>query len=271
MKNQVENSFLSQEERDLSSKFLEKGYLIEPVADQSSLAWIRKSFFNIVTQELNIKDKLNEENLFNLIHEKISIDQLNDFRLLVIKKINNLPDFREHYYKIAKPYLDTILGNELAMQTKINLSIQFPNDDSSLLATHADTWSGDSPFETVVWLPLVDCYKTKSMYILPPMENQKLNTRFKSLAGKSTEDLFTSIQGNLDWIEINYGEVLLFNMALPHGNRVNQESETRWTMNCRFKGLFTPYSDKKLGSFFEPISLRAASINGMLYQHPKIE
>ena len=54
----------------------------------------------------------------------------------------------------------------MAMQNSINLSIQLPNDKSSLLAIHADTWSGDS-FEVAVWLPLVDVYKTKSMYILP--------------------------------------------------------------------------------------------------------
>ena len=47
-----------------------------------------------------------------------------------------------------------------------------------LLPTHADTWSGDSPFEVVVWVPLVNCYKTKSMYILPPNENVELNNNF---------------------------------------------------------------------------------------------
>ena len=52
------------------------------------------------------------------------------------------------------------------MQMRISLSIQLPNDDSSLLPVHADTWSGVSPYEVVVWLPMVDCYKTKSMYIL---------------------------------------------------------------------------------------------------------
>ena len=53
------------------------------------------------------------------------------------------------------------------MQKKINLSIQLPNDNSSLLDVHADVWSGDSPYEAVIWMPLVDCFKTKSMYILP--------------------------------------------------------------------------------------------------------
>ncbi len=47
------------------------------------------------------------------------------------------------------------------MQLRVNLSIQMPEDESSLLPVHADTWSGDSPYEVVVWLPLVDCYDTK--------------------------------------------------------------------------------------------------------------
>ena len=65
------------------------------------------------------------------------------------------------------------------MQNKVNLSIQYPNDSSSLLETHADTWSGDSPYEVVVWLPLVDCYKTKSMYILPPEKLSLIDPFFK--------------------------------------------------------------------------------------------
>ena len=34
------------------------------------------------------------------------------------------------------------------------------------------------------------------------------------------------------------------------GNIVNKENETRWSLNCRFKGIFTPYNDKKIGEFF---------------------
>ena len=65
------------------------------------------------------------------------------------------------------------------MQQKINLSIQFPNDSSSLLPFHSDTWAGDSPFETVVWLPLVNCKKTKSMYIVPPNKMAMVNSLIK--------------------------------------------------------------------------------------------
>ena len=39
-------------------------------------------------------------------------------------------------------------------------------------------------------------------------------------------------------------------------------------MNCRFKGVFTPYADKTLGEFFEPVTLRPASRIGLDYQLP---
>ena len=172
------------------------------------------------------------------------------------------------YFRVARPYLEILVGNELAMQLRINLSIQFPQDESSLLPVHADTWSGDSPFEVVVWLPLVDCYGTKTMYLLPPQGAADLSQEFVGRAGKSSEQLFQSIKEDVRWLDVRFGEVLVFDQALPHGNRVNEESETRWSLNCRFKGVFTPYGDKKIGEFFEPITLRAASKTGMAYQLP---
>jgi len=265
-----ENSFLFNNEKDITNQYLNQGYYIGPVADEKALSWIHNSFLFIVREELNITEEDKGDKLLDLIHEKISISELNNFRLNIIRKINELPDFRKKYFQIAKPYLDMLVGNELAMQVKVNLSIQFPDDDSSLLPTHADTWSGDSPFEVVVWVPLVNCYKTKSMYILPPDENDKLNKNFKIMAGTDSEDLYQSIKDKVDWINIDYGNVMLFNNALPHGNRVNIESETRWSMNCRFKAIFSPYWDKKLGSFFEPITLRAASISGINYKLPEL-
>ena len=108
------------------------------------------------------------------------------------------------------------------------------------------------------------------MYLLPPEKNKDLERTFALQFGNSSKDLFQKISDQVMWLEIKYGEVLLFNQALPHGNIINKENETRWSMNCRFKSVFTPYGDKKLGEFFEPITLRAASKTGLVYQYPKM-
>ena len=91
---------------------------------------------------------------------------------------------------MARKQLYTIVGNELVMQNKVNLSIQLPNDDSSLLPIHSDTWSGDSPFEVVVWLPLVDCDTTKSMYILPPKTYGRYKKIFNKNKNASSDQIF---------------------------------------------------------------------------------
>ena len=42
-------------------------------------------------------------------------------------------------------------------------------------------------------------------------------------------------------------------------------------MNCRFKSVFSPYGDKKIGEFFEPITLRTASEIGINYKLPRVK
>jgi sporadic carbohydrate cluster 2OG-Fe(II) oxygenase len=262
--------FFTEAEQRLSNEYLRQGYVIRPVADPDALDRMRSHFARSICEVLGTPADAEPEALLNQIHQKVPVAELNSFRLKIIRGINAIEGFREMYFRVARPYLETLVGNELAMQLRVNLSIQFPEDDSSLLSVHADTWSGDSPFEVVVWLPLVDCYGTKAMYLLPPQKSAELGKRFSEQAGASSETLYEAIKDDVQWLEVRYGEVLVFDQALPHGNRVNVEAETRWSTNCRFKGVFTPYGDKKIGEFFEPITLRAASRIGMAYRLPNI-
>ena len=255
--------FLSKNEKILENEFIDQGFIVRETANKDALNKIQKFAIDLLSRK-------GGDSLDNA-HKAISINNLNDFRLEVINEINAQPWLREAYYQIAKPYLEILVGNELAMQSRVNLSIQLPGDDSSLLPVHADTWSGDSPFEVVVWLPLVDCFNTKSMYILKPKVAENISDIFKLHSEGDSEELFNTIKNDVDWIKINFGEVLVFNQAYPHGNRVNKENETRWSMNCRFKGLFTPYKDKKIGEFFEPITLRPVSKIAMNYKLPNTE
>ena len=154
------------------------------------------------------------------------------------------------------------------MQRRVNLSIQLPGDDSSLLPIHSDVWSGDSPYEVVLWVPLVDCFGSKSMFFLPPGKGGADGDKLDGLHHGSVETLYRSIEADVLWLDVPYGSVALFTQNCLHGNRVNREGTTRWSMNCRFKSVFSPYADKRLGEFFEPITLRAATRFGMGYRLP---
>ena len=172
-------SFLSEKEKKISKEFERNGYIVQNVSNFKSLEKIRDLFVSSIKKNIKNSSQLKtQENILNFIHKKIKPNKLNNIRMNIISEINKNKDIRRLYYEISRDYLDVLVGNELSMQLRINLSIQLPNDNSSLLPLHSDVWSGDSPYEIVVWLPLVDCYKTKAMYILPPKKYSKLKKQF---------------------------------------------------------------------------------------------
>ena len=184
------------------NEFVTKGYVIRDIQNINSLNWINKEYKKIIKQFLPVKNINDDQQIFNQIHTYVKLKDLNKFRLSVFNEINKKKFFKHHYYNIAKEYLDILAGNELAIQSRINLSIQIPNDKSSLLPLHADTWSGVSPYEIVVWLPLVDCYQTKSMYFYDITKMKYFNKVFKN-KNFSTSKIFnhfprSKINKNID-------------------------------------------------------------------------
>ncbi|MBI1774198.1 MAG: hypothetical protein HYR63_02515 [Proteobacteria bacterium] len=263
-----ETEFLTSEERALGQRFVADGYVILPVEDRLALDRIRDHMVLLARRRLG-QGEPNDPNVFlDGVGAWVDPKAVNDFRLAMIAGINAEAWLRPAYYRLARSTLAMVVGSELAMQRRINLSIQLPGDETSVLPSHTDTWSGDSPFEVVLWVPLVDCHDSKAMFLLPPGPNAAAAARLPELDGRGVEGLFKMIEPDLRYLVVPYGHFLLFDQNLIHGNRVNREKTTRWSFNCRFKGLFTPYADKKLGEFFEPITLRPATRLGLAYRLP---
>ena len=107
------------------------------------------------------------------------------------------------------------------------------------------------------------------MFILPASKSKKLKKIFSDKKINKSDDIYNSIKKDLVWLDVKFGQIVIFDHSLPHGNIVNKELETRWSMNCRFKSIFTPYKDKRLGEYYEPITLKPASRRGMEYKFPK--
>jgi len=263
--------FYTDDEKEITQQFLRDKYLVLPAEDMDVMRAIRHKVAQIAAQATRhtLENEDSVDSFLNDVHKLITVEELNDVRLKVITEMNRDVWFRQAYFKTARNILMTLAGNELAMQRRINLSIQLPNDDSSLLPVHADVWAGDSPFEIVLWIPLVNCYATKSMFITNAAVDEKVQADFSQFKDKSSEDLYQSIEKNVKFLDVPFGSVLLFSQNVMHGNRINQENETRWSMNCRFKSILTPYRGKKMGEFFEPITIRPLTRLGLDYRLPE--
>ena len=264
----VLESFLTKDEASIEDDFLKQGYRIFDVADKEALNRIRLEIVKLASAFLQESMPSDHHHFLSTIHSRVSYKKINALRLFIFEGLNAQSWVRSAYFQCAKQLLDIIVGNELVMQRKVNLSIQMPNDKSSILPVHADTWSGDSPYEVVLWLPFVDVAKTQSMFILPMAQNQFHIAAMEKKGISKTQEIMDEIKGDVIWLELTYGQGVIFTQNVMHGNVLNEEKTSRWSCNCRFKSVFSPYADKKIGEFFEPITLKPATRLGADYELP---
>ena len=257
--------FLPPGEVELATKFHADGYVIVPAENSAALERLRSTVAGQAAAWLGLPAPEDPRAFLDAIHEHVGPEQVNEMRRTVIHDLNREDWVAQAYYALARNTIGALVGNELAMQRRINLSVQMPRDETSVLPVHADVWDGNSPFEVVVWVPLVDCTGSKSMFLLRPEDNAAHEADFRRFAGKSVEDLYRAIEPDVVCPAVHFGEVMIFTLNVMHGNRVNFEVGTRWSFNARFKSLFSPYADKRLGEFFEPITIRPATRLGMNY------
>jgi len=263
------NSFLSETETGVMKGFQKNGWHRFSVAHIDLLNGLREKLYQWSMDYLKLQPAPDQATFFNETHNYVTVEGLNAFRLHLIGQLSSEPQIKAWLYHMARDPLYCLVGNELAMQRALNLSIQFPGDASSVLPLHSDVWSGNSPYEVVFWLPLVDCFNTKSMYVLPRHLSDPVLASFQKYASLSAEAFYQELEPQLQWMKVPYGDALLFSHSIIHGNRVNGESTTRWTMNVRFKSLLSPYGSKEAGESFIPITIRPATRVGYEYREPK--
>ena len=174
------------------------------------------------------------------IHEIVLVKDINRLRLAIFNEINKVEDWSSLIYKSIIPRINYMLGHDLSIQSKLNLSIQMPNDETSILEEHLDFRSGDSPFQLVIWIALTNSYLDNSMFI-----------KYNNLT---------------EFIEVKKGDILIFDPNIPHGNKINTTEHTRISMNVRIKNWFSPdmedlVPDRQFGIYYKDLSFSSTTLN----------
>lgn len=258
-------SFLSEEDRELSERFLNDGYVIHRCESPELLEEFRSA---IVRQSNDwLVENGAESSITDLSdsHHVILENRINEMRLALYATLNANPETRHSYFRLASNLIQSLVGNELAMQNKVNLSIQQPHDQSSVLELHSDVWTGDSPFQVVLWVPLTDASGTNAMFLLSPSESRIAFQQSREGSLTSMADIHEAYRTKLRPIEVKYGEILLFDSNCLHGNQLNTTTRARWSMNCRFVSLLAPSTtpERRLGPYYSPIMVRPATLMGL--------
>lgn len=241
--------------------FINTGF-VKLVLEKKSLNKISTFVKNKLKKKLKLKSIPKNQKLFEDLGNYLNIEKLNEVRLSIYNDLNNQSWLTKSILSLCQKDLEFFIGTEIAMQKKINFSIQLPNDDTSLLGAHGDYFSGESFFQINLWFPLSNVKKTSSMFVYSVNDSIKIFTAIKNNKVKNLDLYLKKFKKN--FIEVKYGEGLIFSPNLLHGNQINKEKNARVSFNIRFKNLFSPYnnykgSEKKLGQFYDPITPKLAT------------
>ena len=246
-----------------SKNLIDYGYKIFDIEDVNLLRDIEEDFKSF----LKVKNNLDVNDLSDL-HNHLDVSEVNQVRINYFQKINNDLSFSKQYLKMGEKIINEVVGTELAANKSVNFSIQMPHDETSLLGIHSDTFSGESEFQINLWIPITNSFQTNSMFIFNPEFSKETIDHIEKYEEVGIKSMLENEKDQYQFLELNYGQGLIFTPTCLHGNTLNSTSKTRISFNCRYKNLFSPYcareeSEKKLGSFYKPITPKAATLIGL--------
>jgi len=246
--------------RNYINQFRSDGIAVLPNEDSASFKVLKES----------ICSALSVDNL-EMLHHACDRQGINALRLATYRDINSLDDWENLYYSMANSTLIQLLGPDLLIQRKLNLSIQMPEDETSVLGLHMDTLSGQSPFELVMWVPFTGVSQSNGMYYFDRKTSFEIRQEMPTCEDRGLEYLRQKYWNRRKELEVNEGDVVIFSGTLFHGNVVNKTSTTRISVNCRFKNLFSPdapgleSAERGSGIFYKLLATGAVTDIGMEY------
>jgi len=207
------------------------------------------------------------------LHKHIKVDKLNKLRMNLFKDINKNSQFKKNIFKLAEKFIEGCVGSEIC-SSDVNLSIQLPNDESSLLEMHTDFFSGESLFQINLWIPFMDVKKTQSMFIIDPIKSYKILKKIKNNKQINFKDINKKYFKDIKWLKLKSGQALIFSPNCLHGNMTNKENKTRISINIRYKNIFSPYgnikNEKKIGNFYKVLSPKAVTLFNLKHNFDEI-
>ncbi len=236
--------------QNIKNKKLEDlGWEIIDTNNKKKLNLLRRNVYKVVKKVFNLNEK-NENKGLNYFHKhlkNLSDIELNAKKVEVINQISNDKKLVDIIFDAFSEKITSLIGNDLLVQKTINLVIQRPSDKNPTIP-HRDA-PPNSFFELVIWVPLVDCRDTKSMYAIDLSSTAKnLNQLEKN--PENWNKFLNGFKKHKVYPKVKFGQALFFLPYIYHGSDINKTNETRFSLNIRFKSLFTPSGRKFPLHFF---------------------
>lgn len=252
--------------------FVKDGYI---VFDFYSTAYLEK-FRERILQKLRkiLKD---ETVTLERFHEYVSND---DQKIDIQYEINKMIWDEQLHEQIIRDNIDiyyNLIGKDLDIQVQPYLRIARPNMAQDNIGFHRDPFYGSSAYELSSVIPLMDLNEKSTLMIepgshtKPPIPYTKVESETVKKGDKKSQLGFQYAPKIIDTdykieaipIPLKFRQALAFGLGIIHGQEVNRDSITRWSLDVRVKNSFAASGTKE--GYYRNLVLSPVAAAAQLY------
>ena len=212
------------------------GYAVCPIVDMQLFKKLKDSFI----EKINIAgDSEKDINVVRKAVAKMSKAEINRSMINLLTFTN----LSEMMISSCTSLVESLCGKELFIQRRAHTIINVPGKGHSKQWPHYELMSGISPFTFVLWAPLHDIDDNGGAYhidLQTSLEIMKKEQKSGLVNGPTVFNLMT----NQKPTRLKFGQVVVFNPFVLHGNVTFNSKFARIACNVRFQSYNKPLLQK---------------------------
>ena len=222
---------------DLYKELEKKGYAVYEVEDLNLFKKLTDSF----VKNINIPG-INKKNIREVRRSlaKMSKAEINKSMINFLTFNKNLSEMMIDSFPNL---IENLCGKELFIQRRAHTTINVPGDDQAKQVAHYEMISGISPFAYILWAPLHDLEDDGGAYHIELKKSIDLMKKEEADGLVSGPEVLNFME-NKKPPRLNFGQAIIFNPFVIHGNIPFNSEFARIACNVRFQSFKKPLLQK---------------------------
>ncbi len=212
------------------------GYAIYNVENIQILKDLRSSFIYSMKNPSKIKD-------INDIRKEIAKMSKAEINKIMINFLTHNKNLSELMILSFTKLVKKLCGKHLFIQRRAHTTINAPGDDQAKQVAHYEMISGISPFTYIIWAPLHDIDDEGGAYHIDLKKSLSIMRKEEKKGLVSGPDVL-NFMGNKKPPKIKFGQAIIFNPFVIHGNIPFRSDYARIACNVRFQSSKMPLLQK---------------------------
>ncbi len=213
-----------------------KGYAIVPVENLNLFKKLRDNFVN----KINVPNNSNN-NIDKLRKLMASMDkaQINKSMIEILK----FTELSEMMVNSFPELIKSLCGQDLFIQRRATVIMNVPGKGQAKQWPHYELMSGVSPFTYIIWAPLHDTEEMSGAFYIERDKSFKIMKKEED-TGLVNGPIALSMMKDQKPISLKFGEGIIFNPFILHGNVSFESKLARIATTVRFQSSKKPLLQK---------------------------